>query len=555
MNILAVSNALQHVHNNLDVENQWRRARVGLANMTDLERAQVWKALSSQTLTLEQHKAAVVFSQYKTLYKAALKNGATETMTCCAARGTDDAMAVLKEYRDQLLIYYQFMQSFQIKETDESNTELIVEVNKVINNAALMVDVKTEIKTILEAAVGNLAKTVDLKPVIEKEDQILTKLELLVQGHETQTEIKNEIQTQIAAVNTLIAGDMQGLNQQVNDLKLTIMKDLKDIIEVGMSRITEDTNTGFEKLSRKQDTIQPQLDATILTIEKQTQTLIDMINGVSQQTGNFIQAQNGMVEVLESQHKQIDTNMSKTSKLKADLDELTNRLVNVTTLNTEAANAILGTIQEYNNQTERRINEQIKVLKDSLDILTSNVTNLHSGIHAISGIEDIEDEGLPSYVDNSSLLPVSTTVKLMNKGLETKQSVDDMVEHGFKNNDRVVFFNYNPINGARRIKKGDSPLIHDLIFKNYISEQAMKNEFKNIGMNAFMNDNQEIDQITKSIAQNGYIRHGRRYYCNFNPATGSRKYISAKDKTEVRDTDYPNYITRLEMIKEMKGQP
>ena len=83
----------------------------------------------------------------------------------------------------------------------------------------------------------------------------------------------------------------------------------------------------------------------------------------------------------------------------------------------------------------------------------------------------------------------------------------------------------------------------------------MKNEFKNIGMNAFMNDNQEIDQITKSIAQNGYIRHGRRYYCNFNPATGSRKYISAKDKTEVRDTDYPNYITRLEMIKEMKGQP
>ena len=298
MNILAVSNALQHVHNNLDVENQWRRARVGLANMTDLERAQLWKALSSQTLTLEQHKAAVVFSQYKTLYKAALKNGATETMTCCAARGTDDAMAVLKEYRDQLLIYYQFMQSFQIKETDESNTELIVEVNKVINNAALMVDVKTEIKTILEAAVGNMDKTVDLKPVIEKEDQILTKLELLVQGHETQTEIKNEIQTQIAAVNTLIAGDMQGLNQQVNDLKLTIMKDLKDIIEVGMSRITEDTNTGFEKLSRKQDTIQPQLDATILTIEKQTQTLIDMINGVSQQTGNFIQAQNGMVEVL-----------------------------------------------------------------------------------------------------------------------------------------------------------------------------------------------------------------------------------------------------------------
>ncbi len=68
----SVVKALVHVVNNLDIGNQWKRAVNGLKSMSALEKARVWVEMSS-SLKPDQVCFAVLFSQYKTAYKRAVR--------------------------------------------------------------------------------------------------------------------------------------------------------------------------------------------------------------------------------------------------------------------------------------------------------------------------------------------------------------------------------------------------------------------------------------------------------------------------------------------------
>jgi hypothetical protein len=192
MSVRDVSSALKHVHNNLDVDTQWQRARSGLAEMTDLERAQVWTALSSLTLSLDDKTTPVVFSQYKALYKAAMKSvvGKTEVLQCCCVGREGDNVMYHKEtgfdgkehpggieYKDQergsalycdratiemldkyekLLEKYQFsIDSFQGMQREGEN-QLILSVQQIINQSDLWGEMKKQIKDTLDKGLEDL---------------------------------------------------------------------------------------------------------------------------------------------------------------------------------------------------------------------------------------------------------------------------------------------------------------------------------------------------------------------------------------------------------------
>jgi hypothetical protein len=174
MSVQEMSNALRHVHNNLDIDRQWLRAKDGLALMTELERAQVWTALSSHTLTMDAQRAPVVLSQYRTLYKAALRNSRADSIECpCTgsaplvlnstsnSRADEGLLETLENYRETLSNYRAFLSSFNIMPSDD--TQLLMQVSRVIQESELVHILTQAFKDELKA---------DLQQVITNQGQI-----------------------------------------------------------------------------------------------------------------------------------------------------------------------------------------------------------------------------------------------------------------------------------------------------------------------------------------------------------------------------------------------
>jgi hypothetical protein len=99
---MEVSNALRHVYNSIDTQKQWRRAVDGLRAMTEQERAYVWKLFSSDNLKLESPAALIIHSQYKALFKSAVREAKEDDIHACSDRTDNNTMELLKEYRERL---------------------------------------------------------------------------------------------------------------------------------------------------------------------------------------------------------------------------------------------------------------------------------------------------------------------------------------------------------------------------------------------------------------------------------------------------------------------
>jgi chromosome segregation ATPase len=253
MNILEVSNALKHVHNNLDAGNQWIRAGLGLAAMSELERAQVWKTLSSHTLALDQPKAAVVLSQYRTLYKAALKRWTTpqteQNHTDAVVRVDENAEEVLTEYKGVVQRYSDLVN--KITRSGDSSDEAVIVLRHVLDDT-LLVDH-------LKAGVADA-----LKEIVLKQDEIL----------KTQNEMKATLQdinekTGIGKIGNLIlddktlrrqpslrdihdkisglSGDIARLESETKALQTALSAFPKDISEFQQKLHTLDTATSFQE--------------------------------------------------------------------------------------------------------------------------------------------------------------------------------------------------------------------------------------------------------------------------------------------------------------------
>ena len=79
-------------------------------------------------------------------------------------------------------------------------------------------------------------------------------------------------------------------------------------------------------------------------------------------------------------------------------------------------------------------------------------------------------------------------------------------------------------------------------------------EVKTTGLPVYQND-ESSDTVVQSIAENGYIKDGRRRWCTFNPVTGTRRFNKLTDKPRMKDKMYPQYITKEAMVREIRHQP
>ena len=174
-----MSKALRHVHNQLDVEKQWVRAIGGLAPMTHLQRAQVWADLSSHTLIMDAQRAPVVLSQYKALYKAALKEIDARRGggggVCDESEGA--VWDMLKEYKKALEAFKLLALTIQ----DTSSGRQVVDMG---NNA------------------GNPISTELMKIVMEKLEALAIRVTQLQDGNVSIAQLILDHQASISAIKS-----------------------------------------------------------------------------------------------------------------------------------------------------------------------------------------------------------------------------------------------------------------------------------------------------------------------------------------------------------------
>jgi hypothetical protein len=325
MSVRDVSNALKHVHNNLDVDTQWRRARSGLAEMTDLERAQVWTVLSSLTLILDEKTAPVIFSQYKALYKAAMKSVEEKqemVQCCCTGREGGSAMNHKEsgvdgkehpggiEYKDQergsalypiemldkyekLLGKYQFsIDSFQGMQR-EGEKQLILNVQQIINQSELWGEMKKQIKDTLDKGVGDLIKeinTSETKTALVSSEASLTTISSTVE------ELKAKIEELASKLGNTNLGT---LATEVNEAsrKTAAMQESHAELLDAMERIKDAmANHTIERVSLK--STMDSLADMAKDISGQGQLMTTYMDKVYK----HIQEQSGLKKIIEDVH-------------------------------------------------------------------------------------------------------------------------------------------------------------------------------------------------------------------------------------------------------------
>jgi FtsZ-binding cell division protein ZapB len=284
MSVIDVSKALRHVHNQLDVEKQWLRAISGLAPMTHLQRAQVWADLSSHTLGMDAQKAPVVLSQYKALYKAALKTVDAQLHAHSGGgEGTCDGAVweMLEEYKEALELFKMEAVTMQheIGEGGERVVKVVSgggrsaeDIKKVVENViteqlkALRVLIEARLDSLTSGKLGIDAGTSDqFKTCLDavngletRMKELATKVESVALSHARQESVEGLLDTARSALNQVVM--YEGKMKTATDNIAAIQTDL----------------TGLHK---KVDSLNPSAYATdIITKSSKASEALQQIN-------------------------------------------------------------------------------------------------------------------------------------------------------------------------------------------------------------------------------------------------------------------------------------
>ena len=536
---MEASVALRHVFNARDTENQWRRAVVALSKMTELERAQAWKLFSSDNLKLESSAAIITHSQYKTLFKHALREavGPKEQIGVCASdTGGEEIMSTLKHYIDMLEEYKFFLAtftvSFNIDGEDATAPKLIHQVDTDQISLAFESG-KREIKKLHELIEQSEQRIKDhITPIIKSEITPIIKSEIQIH----QDGIKNEIQKQIATLNTSTVEDIRNLKKIIDEMKNTIEKDIEEILNKQALAI----NSNISSTTEKQTIVLK--EAQITASQNNEKVITDEIKTLKTTITDELKMFNELSACVEQTLQTIQehgvTLKNQTQKLKDAMSVEDDIIKHNTEQSTDYANLRIEFAQ----------------VKQSIENLNQNMQKLLD-----ASLEIKEEHPHSSHVDEGHIPSVSTTVESMNRTIITNQTEDEIAKKGFHYHDRFIVFNYNPINGAKKLRLmnfNDTQKIYgkDDTYQNYTSHNAMIAEVKTTGLPVYQND-ESSDTVVQSIAENGYIKDGRRRWCTFNPVTGTRRFNKLTDKPRMKDKMYPQYITKEAMVREIRHQP
>ncbi len=117
--------AFQNIIHGFDTEQQWQRALYAVREMDVLEKILLWISLSRSTLDLPATERVVVLSQYKVLYKNALKETDLKIDAGIpqSQREARDLVHLVKKYHDALSSLAAFVQlHIDIDESSDDST-------------------------------------------------------------------------------------------------------------------------------------------------------------------------------------------------------------------------------------------------------------------------------------------------------------------------------------------------------------------------------------------------------------------------------------------------
>ena len=99
---MEVVKALNHVHSNVDTENQWNRAVSAIGKLSNLEKARAWIEFSEPVVRMEYSKAIVAHSQRRELFERCVSESAFLHSEVDNTQSSTIAESLLKETTDEL---------------------------------------------------------------------------------------------------------------------------------------------------------------------------------------------------------------------------------------------------------------------------------------------------------------------------------------------------------------------------------------------------------------------------------------------------------------------
>jgi hypothetical protein len=447
MSVLDVSNALRHVHNNLEIETQWKRATDGLKRMDALQRAQVWTTLSSHTLNMEQPRAMVVFSQYKALFKAALKSDDEETQSqCCECKcdgsqptGGDNQQLmldikevikksefmgevrikfenILDEYREKLQEYHMFLTALKTTVDRDGDANLILEIKNIINSSQLLVDMKAQIRAILEASTRDTAKNAAIQQMISKQDQLQTlvakdtdmaqlKAALIsVQAEKASessvakmSEILATMQTKLDILTSKLGNSTLGaLAQQVNDgaIRIGAMETSHDKLRESIDNLYKSFRSHTtEIMTLKSDLKESQtgIDNMIEIVGKLTASVGDLTREKNNLTDGIKQLSDAYSESTAEINRRIEKTETSHNDMKLAINELNEESKSHARI--EDVRQIIDQLMNAEEEQEHTAESGKPPGRQEKPQISPLARNQHKGGRGVSKI--IEEMGLP----------------------------------------------------------------------------------------------------------------------------------------------------------------
>jgi hypothetical protein len=401
--------ALRHVFNTLDTQNQWKRAVDALRGMTELERAQAWKLFSADNLKLESPGALIVHSQYKALFKAAVREAAkceifVDVPLHC---DTDDTTELLREYRARLDEFAELLAGFSYfyrKDSPDNDTDTPAVTDPNHNAQTVIYHAHTRDHISLSDVLSELRKTGN-----EQNKKISELLEIVQTGKRPESAPQSTLSglgSQIGQIQTTLDQHELSLNELTKSIRrVTLLAE----------RIPDDETRSIEKLqlTKSIDDLLANMAAQHEVQEEQYHNFKEQAAAITKQHEEFLQLKTELHSELSGQNSQI---IGKIQDLAQGV-VMTARVVSDLSRTVSDSNTVVSGHLESLHQQYDSVQSEMKAKFDGSD-------NTHTGEDQKKKMEELYQNVLDAK-KQSDLLNIQTRQEI----LAIKRTTNNNVTH------------------------------------------------------------------------------------------------------------------------------
>jgi len=397
--------ALRHVFNTLDTQKQWKRAVDALRGMTELERAQAWKLFSADNLKLESPAALIVHSQYKALFKAAVREAAKSEIFIDAPLhcDTDDTTELLREYRARLDEFAELLAGFNYfyrKDSPDNDTDTLAVTDSNHNAQTVIYHAHTRDQISLSDVLSELRKTGN-----EQNKKISELLEIV------QTEKRSEsapqstlsgLGSQIEKIQTTLDQHELSLNELANSLRrVTLLAE----------QIPNEETRSNEKLQLTQS-----IDDLLANMAAQHEVQAEQYHNFKEQAAAISKQHEELLQLKTELHSELS---GQNSQIIGKIQELTQGVA----LTSRVVSALSRTMSDTNTA----VSEHLKSLHQQYDAMQSEMKAKFDGSDNADASQTYDTK--IKELEQSALRTKEQIKALDQDDTQIKDKINDIISH------------------------------------------------------------------------------------------------------------------------------